>query len=245
MAPTIRLLPLQSADGPANMAADEALLESAVAGLATLRFYTWNEPTLSLGYFQPASDRFKQHRWAELPWVRRASGGSALIHDHELTYALALPSGLPWQKRGESWICRFHDIVAAALREFDVEAQGLTCGDESKLGPALCFWHHTPGDLIHKNNKIAGSAQRKQRGALLQHGGVLLAQSPYTPGLPGIHELTGIGLSAEELAGVVAREFQRELGWSLVQSEWTAAERNRANLLVESKYAAADWNEKR
>src|SRR5262249_44203157 len=103
MAQALRHLQLEGGSGAANMAADEVLLEAASRGTASLRFYTWAEATLSLGYFQPAAERLPG-----LPWVRRASGGSALVHDQELTYCLALPAGAPWQRGGESWICRFH-----------------------------------------------------------------------------------------------------------------------------------------
>jgi len=68
--PVCRLLPHVAADGPHNMAADEVLLESAAAGVASLRFYDWSEPTVSLGYFQPRGARL-----AGLPYVRRPSGG--------------------------------------------------------------------------------------------------------------------------------------------------------------------------
>src|SRR5436190_10963274 len=159
------------------MGADEVLLDGAARGEAALRFYAWSEPTLSLGYFQPAAERL-----AGLPWVRRASGGAALVHDQELTYCLALPAGVPWQRRGESWICRFHGIITKALATLGI-ADGVTCAAEQKLGPVLCFLHHTPGDLILGGHKIGGSAQRKQRGALMQHGGILLAQSSHTPEL--------------------------------------------------------------
>src|SRR5256885_1114818 len=110
----VRLLPLETADGATNMAADEVLLEAAVAGSAALRFYQWSEATLSLGYFQPEAIRRSDPLLAELPWVRRPSGGSALIHHYELTYALALPAGFDWQPKGQSWICRFHSVIAAA-----------------------------------------------------------------------------------------------------------------------------------
>src|SRR6266581_5745373 len=142
MSEVIRLLDLGRAVGAANMAADEVQLEAAARGVASLHCYTWSEPTLSLGYFQPAAERLPG-----LPWVRRASGGAALVHDHELTYCLALPAGAPWQRRGESWICRFHTIIAAALKSFGVESNKLS-GTEQRLGPVLCFLHHTPGDLI-------------------------------------------------------------------------------------------------
>ena len=83
--PPIRLLPFGSADGPTNMAADEALLECASAGVASLRFYTWTEATVSLGYFQPAAAREQVADLARLPWVRRSTGGAAIVHHHELT----------------------------------------------------------------------------------------------------------------------------------------------------------------
>src|SRR5262249_54297242 len=104
----VRVLPLETADGPTNMAADEVLLEAAVAGSASLRFYTWSEPTLSLGYFQHEALRHTDASLAGLPWVRRPSGGATLVHHHELTYALALPAGFDWQPKSQSWLCRFH-----------------------------------------------------------------------------------------------------------------------------------------
>jgi lipoate-protein ligase A len=119
------------------MAADEALLESAVGGLAALRFYGWTEPTLSLGYFQPEAARLADPLLAALPWVRRASGGAALVHHVEVTYALALPAGMPWQASaaaqrrsvpGTSWLCRMHGMVWAALAGLGVEVQ--SCGTD-------------------------------------------------------------------------------------------------------------------
>src|SRR5437870_3415594 len=130
MSQLIRLLELRSAGGGINMAADETLMEGAAGGSASLRFYTWQEPTLSLGYFQPAAERL-----LGLPYVRRPSGGAALVHDHELTYCLALPAGLAWQRRGESWICRMHGVIATALATFGVEARSLDCGEGKKLDP--------------------------------------------------------------------------------------------------------------
>src|SRR5437868_10093883 len=92
-----RLLRFARADGPHNMAADEVLLESAVAGMASLRFYGWSAPTVSLGYFQPERMRRADERLARLAYVRRPTGGGALVHHHEVTYALALPANPAWQ----------------------------------------------------------------------------------------------------------------------------------------------------
>src|SRR5947207_4428455 len=100
------------------MAADEALLQSALAGKPSLRLYGWSEPTVSLGYFQPEAVRREDPRLAQLPYVRRPSGGGTLVHHHEVTYALALPPGPNWQsgagKHLQFWLWRMHEIIAAA-----------------------------------------------------------------------------------------------------------------------------------
>src|SRR6516164_4746299 len=122
---TCRLLPFSTADGPHNMAADEVLLESGQAGTASFRLYAWTEATVSLGYFQPAGLRQTDPRIAALPFVRRPSGGAALVHHLEVTYALGLPAGRPWQT-GESWLCRMHYVLTAALASLGVSTAA--CG---------------------------------------------------------------------------------------------------------------------
>ena len=208
MSQTIRLLPFAGADGATNMAADEAMLESASRGIASLRFYTWTEPTLSLGYFQPADDRTRAARLAGLAWVRRATGGAAIVHHHELTYALALPAAKEWAS-AEHWICRFHHIVQAVLKLRGVESHAVVCGEEQKLGAVVCFLHQTPGDLLIGGSKVAGSAQWKLRGALLQHGSILLHRSEFVPHLAGIGDRPGApAFTPEELAELLTPVFR-------------------------------------
>jgi len=245
MSPSLRLLPFETLTGPATMAADEVLLESAVAGVASLRFYAWSEPTLSLGYFQPAAERLLDPALAELAWVRRATGGSALVHHHEVTYALALPPGLPWQSKVRPWSCRFHDVIADALKQLGARTSQVVCGDERKLGPMLCFLDQTPGDLLASGAKVVGSAQRKQKGALLQHGGILLKQSPFTPTLPGLHERTGVEITGEEVARRVEAAFAEGTGWELVPGQWSSAELDRRLAIKKDRYGNAEWNERR
>jgi lipoate-protein ligase A len=267
---TIRLLPFETLSGPANMAADEVLLEAAGEGSASLRFYAWSQPTLSLGYFQPAAVRLVDSKLAKLDWVRRPTGGAALVHDREVTYALALPSGPPWQVRGESWICRFHHLIMAALEGVGAATRAVQCGEEKKLGTVLCFQHHTPGDLVADGwegeapaepssrlaarreprsptdaGKVVGSAQRKRAGALLQHGGILLSRSEFTPQLPGLAELTGVRFTPDEVARFVTRQFAADTGWQVEPGEWTAMERDRREAIERERYRSAEWNEKR
>lgn len=240
--PVVRLLPFVTAAGAWQMAADEVMLEAA-AGAASFRTYAWSTATLSLGYFQPAATCRADPLLASLPYVRRASGGAALVHDREVTYSLAVPPGAPWQSRSESWPRRMHSILRDVFASFGVEAQ-LSPG-ETKHGSALCFQHQTPDDLLVNGAKIVGSAQRKMRGALVQHGGILLAQSPHTPALPGVAELTGIVISPPNLCAALVEHLARHTGWRLEPTEWTVEDRRRIEQLAAEKYGDAAWNDKR
>jgi lipoate-protein ligase A len=239
-----RLLRDEVADGPENMAGDEVLLESAVRGVATLRFYAWSVPTVSLGYFQPASIRAADPHLAGLPFVRRPSGGATLVHDYEITYALALPRAANWQS-GEPWLQRMHGIIAKALTVMGVAAQLHIAEPGQSFSGHLCFQHWSAGDLIVNAAKITGSAQRKQRGALLQHGAILIARSPHAPTLPGLHDLTGLFLSAGTLRETILRQFRQETGWRIRPGDWDKNEVARREDLVMCRYDTASWNEKR
>jgi len=224
------------------MAADEALLEAALDGTATLRFYQWSEPTLSLGYFQPAAARLADPAVAALPFVRRMTGGDAIVHHHELTYALALPAGGAWHT-GEPWMFRLHRLIISALSTFGVALDLMSADPGGK--PLLCFQHPTPGDVLWQGRKVVGSAQRRRRGALLQHGSILLATSPHASLLPGLQELTGRALPADQVQRAVAAEFTRHTGWQLERAAWTAAEAARCDALRLSRYEQESWNRKR
>jgi lipoate-protein ligase A len=243
--PACRLLPPAAGDGPHNMAADQVLLEAAAAGTASFRLYGWTAPTLSLGYFQAVAPARADPLLAGLPWVRRASGGAALVHHHEVTYALALPAGPPWQRRGASWLARMHAVIRETLAALGVSTHPCPPGGERGRGEVLCFLHHTPDDLLVGDFKVVGSAQRKQRGALVQHGSILLAASPATPRLPGIAELTGRRLQPEAVRAALAERLASSTGWRLVPDDWTPAEGLRIAELAAARYARPAWNERR
>src|SRR6516164_1368656 len=105
------------------MAADEVLLQSAQSGQASLRFYGWTEATLSLGYFQSAREVRAFPGLGGLAWVRRPSGGAAIVHHREVTYALALPPGAAWQPAGVSWLVRMHEALRLAFGKLGVETE--------------------------------------------------------------------------------------------------------------------------
>jgi lipoyl(octanoyl) transferase len=225
------------------MSADEAMLQRAIAqNVACLRWYTWEEPTLTLGYFQSHEE---VPDGCSITWLRRHTGGSAIVHDQELTYALALPAGNPWQTN-ESWICRMHHMIADVLATFGVRANTVECGAEQKLGPLLCFAHQTPGDLLIDGNKVVGSAQRRPHRALLQHGSILLDRSRWAPSVPGINDLSGQPpIDARALAKAITQAFVQTTSWQLNEVSWTPADNQRIVAIMMEKYGNADWNYKR
>jgi lipoate-protein ligase A len=227
------------------MAADEALLEHVGAsGRPALRFYTWDPPTLSLGYFQPYTARLNDPGLAKLAVVRRPTGGGAIVHHHELTYALALPATTIWH-RGANWTCRMHDVIRVALAPYGVPAAACGPGEEVGRGAFLCFQHRTPGDVLLGDRKVVGSAQRRRAGALLQHGSILLAASEHAPHLGGILELLGVAIAADRLADELARTFAHVTGWALLPAEWSPGLTARRDEIKATRYANPAWTERR
>ncbi len=194
------------------MAVDQAILESVEASLIpTLRFYGWLEPTLSLGYFQAYQSRFGHAASSACACVRRATGGGAILHDHELTYSLVMPMAVSATQARQRLYRDVHLAVVRSLADFGVRAtpyrlDGRPDGQESAF---LCFQRRTDEDLIVSGYKIVGSAQRRSRGAVLQHGSVLLRASRYAPELPGVFELTSQQIDAMTLVGVVTGHLGR------------------------------------
>ena len=188
------------AAGVANMAADEALLDAAAGGAVGGRWYRWAEPTVSLGHFQSPDD-LAGTPLASLPVVKRLSGGGAIVHDREWTYALALPKSHPLAGSPERLYEAVHRELIAALADAGVAARLRGEGGAEKEDPTLCFLRRDPRDVVVTDaagtvRKIVGSAQRRRRGAVLQHGSVLSAASPHASGVPGLAEACGLGAGA-------------------------------------------------
>src|SRR5439155_14915960 len=116
-----------------------------------------------------------------------------------------------------------------------VTATPQAAGSEPPSAGTLCFQHFTAGDLLMGAAKVVGSAQRRQRGALMQHGSILLGQSPHTPPLPGISELCGQPITPEQACAAVHAEFTHRTGWQLFSDAWTAPESIRIAELTTTK----------
>ncbi len=233
------------ADGATNMAADETLVRSAADGIASLRFYGWSSATVSLGYFQSHTIRRADPNLAPLPWVRRPSGGATLVHHHELTYALALPREIADQTN-ESWMLRMHRIIVAALTDLGL-ADRIVLVEEKpiKHGQHLCFQQFTPGDVQCAGRKVVGSAQRKYRQALMQHGSILLAQSEHTPSVPGIRELSGQTFDIAMVRQAVLRPLATATKWNIENGDWSEKEKIGIRTLAAERYSSVEWNERR
>jgi lipoate-protein ligase A len=228
------------------MAVDEALLETAAAtGQLTLRFYWWQEPTLSLGYFQSLDDRQRHPPSQDCPVVRRASGGGAILHDRELTYSLAVPQAAARLTEASHLYELCHQTLITALADFGITAalyrdcSATKSNEMQNVGPPfLCFQRRTCFDVVIGNEKIAGSAQRRRRGAVLQHGSILLARSPLAPELPGIQEAAAVSIAAVDLAQHWTPRLAEALNLSFTAECLSNSERDRAEVLSLRRFAA-------
>ena len=159
--------------GPVNMALDEALLDRVACqpDAACLRTYGWSDPTLSLGYFQSLRQATAEARWRSVPTVRRATGGGAIWHHHEVTYAVVLPAHHRLARPSTALYRTVHAAIVDVLR-----AQGLHAlrragsqpapaqpADAASRPPFLCFTDRDPEDIVADGFKVVGSAEAPGR----------------------------------------------------------------------------------
>jgi lipoate-protein ligase A len=219
-----RLIEDGEASGPWNMGVDEALLASARQGHPSIRLYRWRGPWLSLGYGQQVDPRLERAcEEAGVGRVRRVTGGRAVLHGQDLTYAVASPEALlpPTLLGAYDWVAR---VLVDALRCLGVAAT--RSGPDARApGRELfdCFAQAAPEEICVADRKLAGSAQRRVGGALLQHGSIRLSPDPdvaiEATGLAGagatdLAELSG-PVSEEVLRSALASSFEGVLGQPL------------------------------
>jgi lipoyl(octanoyl) transferase len=249
--------------GAWNMAVDEAMLAEAVtSGTASLRFYEWNEPTLSLGYFQKYADRATHPASVEAACIRRQSGGGAIMHDHELTYSLTLPKSHPLSSDAQTLYKAVHGTIVAVLRRHLPEgvspSQLYTYDADSTLPvetePFLCFARRSRGDILFAaespgaatvTHKIVGSAQRRNRGAVLQHGSILISRSGRSPELAGLGDLCDNDFDTTFLTSELSGQILESL--KLVIAERTLSNQAfaMACALQDEKYRNRHWTQRR
>lgn len=166
------------ADGPLNMALDEALMRRAAAtGDAVFRVYGWAERTLSLGRNQRARGCYDAEaaRALGVSFVRRPTGGRALLHHREVTYSATLPlreADAVGAARAYDFI---NDVLLAGLAGLGVRAARAPGGTAIPPGLRPCFDVPAEREIVVGPRKLVGSAQWRRGGALLQHGSILIA----------------------------------------------------------------------
>jgi lipoyl(octanoyl) transferase len=241
------VLPFEIADGAVNMALDEALLDHVAGGadVALLRTYGWTVPTLSLGYFQHLEEAQADPRWRSAPMVRRLSGGGAIWHHHEVTYALAVPATHPLARPSTQLYRAVHTAILDSLRTLKVSAfrrAELADSEKSERKRAfLCFTDTNPEDIVTFGMKIVGSAQRRREGAVLQHGSLLLARSDKTPELPGVCDVADFSAEPIAWSNMLNEQIPGALGLRPLAVSVSEDLRNKAREWEQNRYRDPGW----
>jgi lipoyl(octanoyl) transferase len=168
-----------------NMAIDEAILTSHSEGLSppTVRFYGWNPPSLTIGYFQKASEEinFDTLRERGVGFVRRPTGGRAVLHDRELTYSIIVSEDYSGMPRSVTEAYRvLSEGLVLGFRKLGLQAEMVSLATEedkekyATAGSSACFDSPSWYELVVEGRKVAGSAQTRSKGVVLQHGSILL-----------------------------------------------------------------------
>jgi lipoate-protein ligase A len=266
-----RLLVTPSSSGAWNMAVDETVLESLEQNMAlpSLRLYAWEPPCLSIGYAQPSLDinfaRLSAHGW---DWVRRPTGGRAILHTDELTYSIIAPLSDPRVSGGvlESYQ-RLSRALLTALRSLNINAEthpNNQLGGNQRFG-AVCFEVPSNYEIVVQGKKLIGSAQARRKNVMLQHGVLplygdltritqVLAFSDKQERSAAATRLRSHATSAENILGTKITwqdavqafivGFQSELNLELIPSELSENETKRTKKLVLEKYSHPSWLER-
>ncbi|MFQ5613935.1 MAG: biotin/lipoate A/B protein ligase family protein [Anaerolineae bacterium] len=269
---TWRLLISPPADGATNMAVDEAILHALAdapeTGWPTLRFFQWDPPCLSLGYSQ---------RWADVDeaacarlgytWVRRPTGGRAILHTDELTYSVIAPETEPRLAGSliESYRSLSRGLLSGLNRLGSAPIQAKGEKGRNPQQSAACFDTPSYYEITHTDGrKLIGSAQVRRRGMVLQHGTL-----PLRGDITRILEVLNLAeaeraslkeslaaraltleqalrrpVSFEEAVEAISRGFEQALNLRLEPGELTDREQALVEELRRQRYAAAEWNQR-
>jgi lipoate-protein ligase A len=262
---TWRLLKDAPARGAWNMAVDEAILESVGRGdaPAALRLYAWEPACLSLGVAQPFSD-VNAEALASNGWevVRRQTGGKAILHTDELTYAVIAPQDEP--RVGGDILESYQRLSTALVAALELLSVPIAVHESRSLqahknSNPICF------EIVMDGKKLIGSAQARRHGGVLQHGTLPLygeitritealafnsseerasAAQRLNASATTVENALQREISWEQAAGAFADAFAKTLNLNLALGELSAAEEERAEALMREKYARQDWTQR-
>jgi len=256
-----------------NMALDEALLDWHSKGEigTVLRFYEWDPATLSIGYFQKVARdiRMDQVKKEGLGFVRRQTGGRGVLHDDELTYSVIVSEDYPSMP---DTVTEAYRVISRGLLEgfrllnFQAEFSVPQSEEEQaalkRPKSGVCFDAPSWYELVVEGKKIAGSAQTRQKGVILQHGAILRhlnidrlislfrfpsdeAKKKMYESLPkravAIDQLTDRDISIEELVEAFSKGFEKALNITLESYTLTKEQEEYVHQLMKEKYANDEW----
>ncbi len=265
-----RILPFRKADAVENMAVDEALFRESIRkkSPSTLRFYGWRVPALSIGYFQDYEKEVDGEacRRFGVDIIRRPTGGKAVLHEQELTYAVI--AGVDSHLFSPDILNAYRVIsncIAQGLAEIGVRTEMKGDGRQAPDGTlrSSCFSSPSRYELLVGGRKICGSAQMRSHGVFLQHGSLLLAFDPFRTcavmlphrdsktdadhlrnAITSVGEHAGTSVGEEKLRRVLQEGFERVLGIRFREGRLTSEEQALKDELMTKKYGSEDWNRK-
>lgn len=247
--------------GPENMAADELLLRGALEDgegfTPALRLYRWAEPTISVGFLQDAG----AFAGSGLPLVRRITGGRALVHHLELTYSVVAPAGTgPFTGGITGAYSAISGVLAASLRALGVPAE-FTGRRHRAYQPGNHDCFHAPSryEITARGRKLVGSAQRRFRGAFLQHGSIILDvdkgihRRAFGAGAAGTMasvaeyvapemRKNAVEWAAEELTRGIPERFSEALGAGFKREDFSTKELRLRGVIAARRYSTDEWN---
>jgi len=249
------------------MALDQAIAELyPQVHKSTIRFYSWSPACVSIGLGQRLERDVDVQACAEqgVDVVRRPTGGRAILHDQEVTYAVVTALDHPLIKRSnvvESYRA-ISSALCAGLRQLGLDPELAPQPEPSRTKSAACF--DLPGDyeITVGGRKLVGSAQARQREVLLQHGTLLLhadvallarllrlpaalTSDQLAQRLVALDEVLGYQPTFEAVVEALVQGFEQTWGITLVAEGITPAEQERAADLIHDKYTHADWTRRR
>lgn len=200
---------------PVNMAIDEALLKA--SEIPVLRFYGWQSPAASFGYFEPYAP--VAERFGDRELVRRWTGGGTVEHGEDTTYSVIVPAREECflEMRAEESYLRIHEELSAAMAACGVAAE--TALEKAASISNACFENPVRHDVMQAGRKIAGAAQRRTQLGMLHQGSIQRVALP--PAFAG--------------------ELAKRLGAQVETGDLDADILRRAQALAEAKYGTEAW----
>lgn len=262
-----RLLNTGPARGEWNIAVDEAIMISHGRGDTppTLRFYAWDPPAVSIGYFQDMRREIDLKACGErgISTVRRFTGGRAILHDREVTYSLAARPENPLVSGPvlESYL-KISRCLLEGLKQLGIEAQ-LSDSDLKRQKTTACFDTPSRYELVARGRKLIGSAQARKHGCVLQHGSIPLEidaeklfsvinfsdeeeRRRYTDTFGAraisLNEAGHTSFSYNGVVSAIILGFTGAWGMELEAGELTARELEAAGELLRQKYGNSKWS---